>query len=123
MNAPGRLRLGRDRRLHGPGVFARLKAAGGRRVAGCLILNWLARPDAPGSRAGFVVSRRVGDSVARSRARRLLREAFRLHQYELQPPVDAVLIARPSIAGKPFAVVERDFLAAARHGGLLKPAA
>lgn len=123
MNRPGRLRLGRDRRLHHRGDFARLKAEGGRRVQGCLILNWLARPGAPVSRAGFVVSRKVGNSVARSRARRLLREAFRQHQYELTAPVDAVLVARPSIAGKPFATVERDFLAAARHGGLLKPVA
>lgn len=120
--APARLRLGRDRRLHASGVFARIKADGGRRVLGCLILNWLARPGASLSRAGFVVSRRVGDSVARSRARRLLREAFRLHQYDLNAPVDAVLIARPSIARKPLATVERDFLAAARHAGLLKPA-
>jgi ribonuclease P protein component len=60
--------------------------------------------------------------VVRSRARRLLREAFRLHQHDLASPVDLVLVARPSIAGRPLADVERDFLAALRRARLLKPA-
>jgi ribonuclease P protein component len=58
--------------------------------------------------------------VARSRARRLLRESFRLHQHELARPIDLVLVARPSIAGKRFAEVERDFLTTLRKAGLLK---
>jgi ribonuclease P protein component len=118
-----RLTLGRDRRLHGPGAFARLKATGGRSVQGCLIFNWLERPGTAASRAGFVVGRRVGGSVARSRARRLLREAFRLHQDDLARPIEAVLVARPSIAGRPFAAVERDYLRLLTAAGLRRPAA
>jgi ribonuclease P protein component len=57
--------------------------------------------------------------VIRNRARRLLRESFRLHQNELAGPVDLVLVARPSIAGKDFAFVERDYLTALRRAGLL----
>ena len=56
------------------------------------------------------------------RARRLLREAFRLHQLELAQPLDLVLVARPSIVGKKFSVVEKDFLAALHQGQLLKQA-
>ena len=56
----------------------------------------------------------------RVRARRLLREVFRLHQLELTQPLDLVLVARPSIVGKRFAEVEHDFLAALRQGKLLK---
>jgi ribonuclease P protein component len=56
----------------------------------------------------------------RNRARRLLRESFRLHQHGLAQPVDLVLVARPSIVGKDFAQVERDFLTTLRKAGLLR---
>ena len=62
----------------------------------------------------------MGNAVARARARRLLREAFRLHQAELRNAVDLVLVARPSIVGKEFQEVERDLLDAFRKGRLLK---
>jgi ribonuclease P protein component len=58
--------------------------------------------------------------VVRNRARRLLREAFRLHQHGLTGAVELVLVPRPSIAGKKFFDVERDFLVALRKAGLLK---
>jgi ribonuclease P protein component len=64
----------------------------------------------------------VGGAVARNRARRLMREAFRRHQLELAQPVDLVLVARPSIAGKGFAEVERDFLITLRKAKLLPSA-
>jgi ribonuclease P protein component len=49
----------------------------------------------------------------------LLRETFRLHQHEFKTPVDLVLVARNSIAGRAFAAVEKDFLAVAHKAGLL----
>jgi ribonuclease P protein component len=58
--------------------------------------------------------------VARSRARRLLRESFRQHQHELSQPVELVLVARPSIAGRGFAEVERDLLTALNRAGILR---
>ncbi len=100
--------------------FARVRQAGERLVTGCLIANWLRQaPEAP-SRLGVITGSTVGGAVARNRARRLLREAFRLHQNELREPVDLVLVARPSIGDKNFAVVERDFLITLRKAGLLK---
>jgi ribonuclease P protein component len=75
------------------------------------------------SRVGVVVSSKVGGAVVRSRARRLLRESFRLHQCELTQPVDLVLVARASIDGKKFSEVEQDFLNTLRKAGLLKPTA
>lgn len=114
-----RLRFGRDRRLRAAGDFARLKVQGQRLAQGCLVLNW--QPVAPGfpSRLGVITSRKVGDAVARARARRLLREAFRQNQFRIVPPAELVLVARPSIAPQPFAAVERDFLQALRRARLL----
>jgi len=89
-------------------------------VNGCLIANW--RRLAPGAlpRLGLVVSKKVGGAVQRNRARRLLREAYRLHQHDLEAVVDLVLVARPSIAGKAFAEVERDLLTTLRRARLSK---
>jgi ribonuclease P protein component len=50
----------------------------------------------------------------------LLRESFRQHQFELAQPVEIILVARNSIAGRAFAEVEKDYLTALRRAGLLK---
>jgi ribonuclease P protein component len=49
----------------------------------------------PHPRLGMVVSRRLGNAVARNRWRRLLREAFRLNRPRLPPDVDLVIVPRP----------------------------
>ena len=118
--APQRLSLGRNRRILCSRDFARIRQTGRRLAHGCLIANWKALPTESCSRLGVITSRKVGNAVARNRARRLLRESFRRHQLELAAPVDLVLVARPSIAGKTFQAVEREFLFAARKAGLLK---
>jgi ribonuclease P protein component len=114
-----RLRLGRTTRLAQSRDFARIRQAGERLAQGCLIANWQKLPDDASPRLGVVTSKKIGGAVERSRARRLLRESFRLHQHDFAQPVDLVLVARNSIAGKKFADVEKDFLAALRRAKLL----
>lgn len=136
----------KSRRLQRSGDFLRLKTEGQRQVVGCLICNWKAGPPPTGPRQksgppeadrslpddpaarraavlaqtqlGVVSSRSIGGAVERNRARRLMREVFRLHQGSLQQPVRMVLVARPSIAHRGFAAVERDFLQCLRRAGL-----
>ena len=107
-----RIKQGRD--------FARVKTQGQRLAIGCLVANWHRVPDRKDSRLGVITPGKIGNAVARSRARRLLREVFRIHQYDLVGPLELVLVARPSIAGKGFPDVEKDFLTTARKAGLLK---
>lgn len=114
------LRLGRASRLAQSRDFARVRQQGERLASGCLIANWSRLSPGAASRLGVVTSRKIGDAVVRSRARRLLRETFRLHQHEFARPVELVLVARNSIAGKDFAAVEKDFLTALRRASLLK---
>ncbi len=117
---PARRRLGRNLRLKQGRDFARVRQSGQRAVLGCLIANWMRLPGDAASRVGVVVSRKVGGAVVRSRAKRLLRETFRLHRHELTQPVDLVLVARPSIARCQYAQVEQDLLTTLRRAGLLK---
>ena len=120
---PERLPFGRAMRIKYGRDFVRVRAQGGRLVLGCLVANWLPLPAGSATRLGVVASSKIGGAVIRTRAKRLLRESFRLHQLELAQPLDLVLVARNSIVGKDLAVVERDFLAVLRKAGLLKTAA
>jgi ribonuclease P protein component len=117
---PKRLRFGRDARLKQGRDFARVRQGGIRLVYGCLIANWLRLAPPASSRLGVVTSGKLGGAVVRNRARRLLRESFRLHRHDLVQPVDLVLVARRSIVGKAFGAVEKDFLTTLRKAGLLK---
>jgi ribonuclease P protein component len=118
--SPKRLRLDRASRLAQSRDFARVRQQGQRLALGCLIANWNKLPDGAKPKLGVVTSRKIGGAIERSRARRLLRESFRQHQHEFAQPVELVLVARNSIAGKKFTDVEKDFLAALNRAGLLK---
>ncbi len=73
----------------------------------------LVKPTAAGApRVGFTVSRKVGNAVARNRARRRLREVARQAMADAAiPSADHVFIARPQAGERPFA----DLLADARR--------
>ena len=88
---------------------------------GCLVGNWMEKPGRGGEalRLGVITPKSIGGAPERARARRLLRESFRLHQRELKTPLTLVLVARPSIAGKDFQTVERDYLNLLRQANLL----
>ena len=114
------LRLGRGSRLAQSRDFARLRLHGERLACGCLIANWSKLPEGARAKLGVITSKKIGGAVARSRARRLLRESFRQHQHDFSQPVEIILVARNSIVGKKYADVEKDFLAALKRARLLK---
>lgn len=107
-------------RLRASREFAGLRREGQREVVGCLIANWAVLPAGATPRVGVVASRKLGSAVVRNRAKRLLREAFRLHQHELRQPVAAVLIGRASIVGRRLGGVERDLQTWLRRARLLQ---
>src|SRR2546430_4677086 len=95
---PKPLRFVRSARIKQGRDFLRVRQEGERLALGCLIANWRRLPSGSGSRLGVITAGKIGNAVVRNRARRLLRESFRLHEYELAQPVDLVLVARASIA-------------------------
>lgn len=53
------------------------------------------RPGTAAPRLGVVASRKVGPAVARNRAKRLVREVFRLHPEVFPAGLDVVVVVRP----------------------------
>jgi ribonuclease P protein component len=82
----------------------------GQRASGAFVVV-VARRGRGRARVGFTVSKKVGDAVTRNWVKRRLREAMRAHK-QLWSSFDVVVIAKPEAAGRSFAELEGDVLAA-----------
>ncbi len=120
---PLRGRFGRECRLTRESDFREAFDAGESVPARTLVL-WVRRQPDAARRLGVVASKRTFHFAAeRNRAKRLLRESFRLHRHLLAEGVDLVLLARRRILDGGRAEVDRDLLKALRKTGLLKDGA
>jgi ribonuclease P protein component len=104
---------GPERRLRSRAEFDAVRE-GGRRVQ-TRFLTVLALPNACGrDRLGIIASRRLGDAVLRNRAKRRVRELFRLRTDRAdmesgQLSLDLVVIPRREVAEAPFAELATEF--------------
>lgn len=111
--------LPRERRIDHPRRFKEIKEKGERLVMGSIILNWL--PNNLGfSRLGVITPARIGKSHDRSRARRLMRESFRLTQPRFQKAIDLIMVARQSITYQTGEQVRANLEAALKRAKLLR---
>lgn len=72
------------------------------------------------NRVGFTVTAKLGHAVVRNRIRRRLREIYRLHEEQLAPGAELVVVARGRAVSASYRELERDFLAACRKLSLLR---
>lgn len=72
------------------------------------------------NRLGVTVSTKLGGAVVRNRARRRLREVYRLAQPDLKQGFDIVLVARSRAVNGPYLKLTSAFYGACGQLGLLK---
>ncbi len=72
------------------------------------------------SRMAYVASKKVGNSVQRNRARRLMREAYRTMDGRIAKGYDVILVARQEINGKKCNEVQRSLYGVLRAEELLE---
>lgn len=72
------------------------------------------------SRLGIVMPKAVGTAVARNRARRWIREAFRLNRRRMKTGYDLVILGRKGIAESSYQEVEERLLGLAKGLNLLR---
>ena len=102
--------------------FRRMYAKGKSGVSSCLVVYY--RKNRLGhNRLGVTVSPKLGHAVERNRMRRRLREVYRLHEAELLPGYDIVIVARSRAMEADFAELTRAFLTLAGRTGLMQEAA
>ena len=80
------------------------------------IVLFFRKNDLPYNRTAFLASKKVGNSVQRNRAKRLMKESYRLHREELRTGYDLIFIARNTINGRKQRDVEKSLMNAAERG-------
>ena len=92
----------------------------GRSVGDRYLVLFLRENGLPYNRTGFLASKKVGNSVKRNRAKRLMKESYRAISYMLPEGYDFIIIARNTICGKKCAEVEKSLLSAFKRTGVIK---
>lgn len=92
----------------------------GKSVGSRYIVLFYRKNDSGQTRIGFTASKKVGNSVKRNRARRLMKEAYRSMEESIMDGYDIVAIARVTVNEADYWGVEESFLKAAKRAGIRK---
>ncbi len=99
--------------------FRQVRQEGTSHAHPLMVLSYL-RNDGATSRCGFTVSKRIGKSVERNRARRRMREAVRGLWDLIEPGWDLIWVARPGINEASFSELQDACARLLRRARLLK---
>ena len=110
MPSPPSQRFPKTNRILKREVFKRVYEQGrkiqGRHFTAFTLENAEGRP-----RLGITATRKIGNSVERNRARRLVREAFRKNKWLAEVGVDIVINVKPLLVDASYRDVEVEFIA------------
>lgn len=90
----------------------------GRSVGERYVVLFYKKNGKPFNRTAFLASKKVGKSVVRNRARRLMKESYRALQSSLPIGYDFIFIARKTICNRKCADVKKSIEAAIRKSGI-----
>ena len=98
-------------------IFRRLYSTQGY-ANGMLVLY--ARPNRlEQNRVGITTGKKLGHAVVRNRARRRLREVYRLNEHLFKPGYDIVVVARHKCVTADFQKLTKAYLSLAEKAGIL----
>jgi len=112
----------KNRRLRKTAEYQAVRAAGRPAQGQLFLLGVLDHQNEQPPRAGIIASRKVGNSVTRSRVKRLLRELARHQLPHVRDGIDFVLIARRPAAKAPLEDFKEEWLRLAKRTAILRPA-
>jgi ribonuclease P protein component len=116
---PARRRFPRSRRVLATRVFREALGQGPRYVGRILVLR-LWKGEGAAARLGVIASKRTFPrAVDRNRAKRLVREAFRLNCARFTGRKDLIVVARRRILDVKVQDVEKELLELAKEAGLM----
>jgi ribonuclease P protein component len=98
-------------------IFRRLYATKG--FANGFFVLYARKNRTASNRLGITVSKKLGKAHIRNRARRRIREIYRLNELSFLPGYDIVVVARSRCVDAPFDQLTKGFLALARKAGIL----
>lgn len=92
----------------------------GRSVGDKYVVIFCRENGTPINRTAFLASKKVGNSVSRNRARRLMKESYRLSRENIRDGFDLIFIARGTITGKKCGEVRKSVESGLRRLGVMK---
>ena len=99
--------------------FRRLYQKGASAVGGGMVI-YCRKNRLDHNRLGITASVKLGHAVVRNRARRRLREVYRLNEAKFRPGWDIVVVARTKAVDAEFSQLTRSYLALAKKAGILQ---
>jgi ribonuclease P protein component len=90
--------------------FKLIYSKGKKFVSQSFVLYIYNDPEIEDRRLGITVSKKIGKSVVRNRAKRLLRELFRNNKTFFPEHVDVVMVARHDVVRKSYTELEKELL-------------
>ena len=112
------LGLSRAQRIRFGALFQDAYAQG-RAVRGRLMVLYPRSGPGAALRLGVVASRKVGGAVARARAKRRLRAAWRLNRMHFHGAADLIVVARRDLLVAPWTEVVEEMRRLGRRAGLV----
>lgn len=90
----------------------------GKHFTSSVVVTYIARNRHKNNRIGITASKKIGNAVKRNRARRIIKEAYRLMKNNLRGGYDLVFVARSKTAEVKMGKVKNDIKEHLKRAGL-----